>query len=128
MRSNESSIKLSLTDGEAIFDIFEKQPWGRPDIRRTVTLALDRDPDLPLLPGHVENFLGYEDVERFWIPPWERWVGFILTAIREKADGPWDEEYYGPYLFPGPPHPEQESDRSTMWTNAVTAWPVTDIE
>ena len=107
MRSNESSIKLSLTDSEAIFDIFEKQPWGRPDIRRTVTLALDREPKLPVLPDHVETFLGYECVERFWIPPWGRWVGFILTAIREKADGPWDEEYYGPYLFPGPQSPPE---------------------
>jgi|GEM_PF-3008783 len=98
VRGNESSIKLTLTDREAIFEIFEKQPWGEPDIRRTVTLALDRAPNLPLLPKHPETTLGYERVERFWIPEWGRGVGFIFTAIREKADGPWDEECYGPYI------------------------------
>ena len=68
MRGNESSIKVSLTDDEVIFDIFEKQPWGRPDIRRTVPLALDQDPALPLLPDRIEAHLGYERVDLFRMP------------------------------------------------------------
>ena len=80
------------------FDIEESKPWGESDEFRCVLVHPDSIASLPLSEIPVErDTRGFDEIWVWYIKG--HWVGFHLSADAERALGPMDETFFGPFRY-----------------------------